>query len=284
VEVFYLAPNWLCPLLVTSRHGQHRKRSLSIVVWIRCRRDMFTTLLRSNGLGADQRKHRSSLDVPLIRSCLLLWESVYRAVAQKRPWYIRPSRCRCIATSLQATILLNYKLEKYKGIGWPKRIGEGEVICWGNSLEGLNLETEQFHSFRHLLRCCIQSSAYSTQIKPTKNKEKNKKTWFNFMQFNLKRDLLIATYWFTNDIISRGTFRWKAVTEGATEYRKILVCSEKEHQNRLLLNRRNYFCEIATLKKNKTSKWRGKPTLQEDGIDHMWPNPLRRWWWWCWNV
>jgi hypothetical protein len=32
-------------------------------------------------------------------------ERVYRTVAKKRPWYIRPSRGRCVATALHATIL-----------------------------------------------------------------------------------------------------------------------------------------------------------------------------------
>jgi hypothetical protein len=40
----------------------------------------------------------------LLRSCLLLREHVYRAAAQKRPWYIRPSQGRYIAVTLHATI------------------------------------------------------------------------------------------------------------------------------------------------------------------------------------
>jgi hypothetical protein len=39
----------------------------------------------------------------LLRLCLLLRERVYRAVAHKRPWYIRTSRGRCIATVLHVT-------------------------------------------------------------------------------------------------------------------------------------------------------------------------------------
>jgi hypothetical protein len=35
----------------------------------------------------------------------LLCERVYGAVAQKRPWCIRPSRCHCIATGIHAEIL-----------------------------------------------------------------------------------------------------------------------------------------------------------------------------------
>jgi hypothetical protein len=53
---------------------------------------------------ADYRKHRSSFAVPLLLSCLLLRERVYRVVVQKRPWYIRPPRDRYIATDLNATI------------------------------------------------------------------------------------------------------------------------------------------------------------------------------------
>jgi hypothetical protein len=41
-----------------------------------------------------------------LRSCLLLQERVYRAFALKPPWYICPSRGRCIATGLHATIYL----------------------------------------------------------------------------------------------------------------------------------------------------------------------------------
>jgi hypothetical protein len=37
--------------------------------------------------------------------CLLLWKRGYRAVDQKRPWYIRPYRNRCIATPIYATLL-----------------------------------------------------------------------------------------------------------------------------------------------------------------------------------
>jgi hypothetical protein len=40
-----------------------------------------------------------------ICSRLLLWERVYRGVAQKRPWYISPSRGRCIATALHVLML-----------------------------------------------------------------------------------------------------------------------------------------------------------------------------------
>jgi hypothetical protein len=56
--------------LITSRHGPHKKHLL------------------------------------LLRSCLLLRERDYRADTQKRPWYIRPSRRRCIATALHATVYL----------------------------------------------------------------------------------------------------------------------------------------------------------------------------------
>jgi hypothetical protein len=64
---------------------------------------MFTAPLHSNGRGPDHRKHRSSVAVPLLRSYMLLRECLYRAVAQKLPWYIRPPRDRCIATTLHAT-------------------------------------------------------------------------------------------------------------------------------------------------------------------------------------
>jgi hypothetical protein len=35
--------------------------------------------------GADHKRHRSSDAIPLLLSCLLLLERVYRALAQKRP-------------------------------------------------------------------------------------------------------------------------------------------------------------------------------------------------------
>jgi hypothetical protein len=53
-----------------------------------------------------------------------------------------------------------------------------EFIFWGNSLEGLNLEAEQFDSFRHLLfiqqpTCKLHNQHKSQQ---QKNKETNTKT------------------------------------------------------------------------------------------------------------
>jgi hypothetical protein len=52
----------------------------------------------------------------LLRSCLLLWKRVYIAVAQKWPWYIRPSRGRCIATVLYATIYTYIHIYIYIGV------------------------------------------------------------------------------------------------------------------------------------------------------------------------
>jgi hypothetical protein len=63
------------PLLIKSQHGSHRKYTSSVV------------------------------------ACLLLRESVYRAVAQKRSWYIRPFRGRCLETGLYATIFLIIKVK-----------------------------------------------------------------------------------------------------------------------------------------------------------------------------
>jgi hypothetical protein len=65
---------------------------------------VFAAPLRSNGRGADHRKHSLSVAVPMLLSCLLLRERVYRKFGQKRPSYIRPSRGRCIATALHVTI------------------------------------------------------------------------------------------------------------------------------------------------------------------------------------
>jgi hypothetical protein len=48
-----------------------------------------------------------------MRSCPLPREHVYRAVAQKRPWYIRQCRGRCIVTVLHAKILNYTVLTKY---------------------------------------------------------------------------------------------------------------------------------------------------------------------------
>jgi hypothetical protein len=51
--------NWLCPLLMTSRHRPHREHISSIVVPGRVAAEKFTVPLRSNGRGAYHRKHRS---------------------------------------------------------------------------------------------------------------------------------------------------------------------------------------------------------------------------------
>jgi hypothetical protein len=40
---------------------------------------------------------------PITNPCPIY--SVYRAVAQKRPWYIRPSRRRCVATALHSAVI-----------------------------------------------------------------------------------------------------------------------------------------------------------------------------------
>jgi hypothetical protein len=40
----------------------------------------------------------------LLRVDLLLWERVYRTIARKRPWCIRPPRGRCIETALRAAV------------------------------------------------------------------------------------------------------------------------------------------------------------------------------------
>jgi hypothetical protein len=47
-------------------------------------------------LDTDQIENTAFL---LLHSRLLLWELVYRAVAQKRLWSIRPSHSHCIATT-----------------------------------------------------------------------------------------------------------------------------------------------------------------------------------------
>jgi hypothetical protein len=52
-------------------------------------------------LGTD---HIENTALLLLRSCLLLQERIYRAVAQKRPWYVRLSLGRWIATALHTTI------------------------------------------------------------------------------------------------------------------------------------------------------------------------------------
>jgi hypothetical protein len=95
------------PLLITSRHGPHRKQLFYCCLWISCLRDMLIAPLSSNGRGLDHRKHRSSACCTVVAFYLLLQERVYRAVVQKRPWYMRPSQGRCIATALHATILNN---------------------------------------------------------------------------------------------------------------------------------------------------------------------------------
>jgi hypothetical protein len=72
----WLLTGWVAPIvfLITPRHGPRRNTQ-------------FPTVPLS--LGVDS----------------LLRERVCRAVAQKRPCYIRPPRGRCIATALRATIL-----------------------------------------------------------------------------------------------------------------------------------------------------------------------------------
>jgi hypothetical protein len=65
--------NWTCPVLITPRHGPHRKQLFHCCI---------KHLLPNNG-----------------RCSVVSRERVYRAVAQNRPWYIRPSRGRCIATA-----------------------------------------------------------------------------------------------------------------------------------------------------------------------------------------
>jgi hypothetical protein len=69
-----VAPN---VLLLTSRHGQRRNTPFPVV----------PSLLRVDSL---------------------LRERVYWAVAQKLPWYIRPSCGHCISTALHATILSSH--------------------------------------------------------------------------------------------------------------------------------------------------------------------------------
>jgi hypothetical protein len=66
----------------------------------------------------------------MLRLRLLLRERVYRATAQKRPWYIRPSHGRWIATALRATILYcvpylpvirnlyQFTCNKYESLNW----------------------------------------------------------------------------------------------------------------------------------------------------------------------
>jgi hypothetical protein len=66
------------------------------------RTTLSSKLVLSLYLGTD---HIENTALLLLRSCLLVRESVYRAVAQKRPWHIRPSLGRCIAAALHATIL-----------------------------------------------------------------------------------------------------------------------------------------------------------------------------------
>jgi hypothetical protein len=55
-------------------------------------------------LGTDHTENKALLFLHL---CLLLQECAFRTVAQKWPWYIRPSHGRCITTALNATMLYN---------------------------------------------------------------------------------------------------------------------------------------------------------------------------------
>jgi hypothetical protein len=64
--------------------------------------ELTTDLVPCLHLGTD---HRGNTVLLLLRSCLLLWEHVYLAVAEKRLWYIRLTLGRCIATALHATLL-----------------------------------------------------------------------------------------------------------------------------------------------------------------------------------
>jgi hypothetical protein len=85
--------NWLCPLLITSQHGLHRKQLF----------------------------HCCNPAVALLRICCLATgvvllfvsrECVYRAVSQKQPWYIRPFRSFCISMALYTTIFVTYYSSK----------------------------------------------------------------------------------------------------------------------------------------------------------------------------
>jgi hypothetical protein len=90
--------------VITTRHGPREKTALLLFVRIRCRRDMFTALMRGKGSYTDHRKYCSSVVIPLFLSCLLLREPVNRTVALKILWCICLSRGRCIVTALHATV------------------------------------------------------------------------------------------------------------------------------------------------------------------------------------
>jgi hypothetical protein len=64
-------------------------------------------------LGSD---HIENTALLLLRSCLLLWEYVYRAVAQKQPWHICLSRGSYIATAVNTTIINEGESSSYKAI------------------------------------------------------------------------------------------------------------------------------------------------------------------------
>jgi hypothetical protein len=83
--------------LITPQHEPCRNITIPLLCLDWLHRDVYRT--------TDHRKHHSSVAMPLLHSCLLLWECVYRIVAQKQPWYILPSHGRCTAMALHATLL-----------------------------------------------------------------------------------------------------------------------------------------------------------------------------------
>jgi hypothetical protein len=64
-----------------------------------------TLSLAYNILARTTQKHPISGSTTTVAHDPLTREYVYRAVAQQRPWYIRPSRGHYIVTALHATIL-----------------------------------------------------------------------------------------------------------------------------------------------------------------------------------
>jgi hypothetical protein len=96
---------WKSPVFVALNVKFRQAGFSQLMIWVKI--SIFWDIAPCSPLKFNRRFRRTSklnTALLLLRSCLLLLERVYIAVTQKRPWYIRPSRGRFIATALYTTI------------------------------------------------------------------------------------------------------------------------------------------------------------------------------------